>query len=53
VNEHPGTGLSRAPRQSGPDTGAAENGSVRLVDDGYSDPAVEEVIRVTVTPSGS
>jgi hypothetical protein len=55
VNEEPGTGPNQAPRQSGPDTGEDENGTVRLVaeiDDGFSYPAVADVIRVTVTPVG-
>jgi hypothetical protein len=50
VNEEPGIGLNQAPRQSGPNTGAAENGNVRLVNDGYSYPDVASVIRVTITP---
>lgn len=53
ANQEPGVGLDQAPRQSGPDTGPAENGTVRLVDDGYTYPSVESVIRVTVTPSGA
>lgn len=50
VNEFPGAGPNQAPRQSGPDTGADENGNVRLVDDGYTYPALSDVIRITVTP---
>jgi hypothetical protein len=53
VNEFPGVGPNQAPRQSGADTGADENGTVRQVNDGYTYPAVDEVIRVTVTPMGS
>ncbi len=49
VNEEPGVGPNQAPRQSGPDTGADENGVVRVVDDGYDYPAVEDIIRVTIT----
>ncbi len=51
VNQEPGIGLDQAPRQSGPDTGANENASVRLVNDGYSYPSVSNVIRVTITPT--
>ena len=50
VNEEPGVGLNQAPRQSGPNTGADENGLVRSVDDGYSYPDVASVILVTITP---
>lgn len=51
VNEEPGTGPNQAPRQSGPDTGEDENGTIRSIDqvnDGFAYPAVEDVIQVTV-----
>ncbi len=48
VNEEPGVGPNQAPRQSGPNTGITENGNVRLVDDGYTYDAVEDVIKVTL-----
>jgi hypothetical protein len=50
VNEEPGIGLDQAPRQSGPDAGADENGAVRMVNDGYTYPAADDVIRITLTP---
>ena len=53
VDEEPGVGPNQAPRQSGPDTGDDENGVIVLVDgmdDGFSYPAVGDVVRVTVTP---
>ncbi|AUX46809.1 hypothetical protein SOCE26_083180 [Sorangium cellulosum] len=51
ANEEPGVGPNQAPRQSGPNTGAKDpDNTVRLVQDGYTYPAVEEVIQVTVTP---
>jgi len=53
VNEFPGVGPNQAPRQSGPNTGDDENGEVRQVNDGYSYPAVDQVIRVTLTPISS
>lgn len=52
VNERPGVGLNQAPRQSGPDTGTDEGGSVRQVNDGYVYPDVSDVVRVTVRPVG-
>jgi hypothetical protein len=51
VNEQPGIGLNQAPRQSGADTGAAESGTVRVVNDGFTYPSTSNVIRVTVTPT--
>ncbi|WP_435364161.1 spondin domain-containing protein [Haloarchaeobius sp. DYHT-AS-18] len=51
-NQEPGAGADQAPRQSGPDTGAAEDGVVRTideVDDMYQYPETEEVIKVTIT----
>lgn len=50
VNQPPGVGTEQAPRQGMPDTGAAEDGTVRLVDDGFGYPASTDVIRVTITP---
>ena len=50
VNEKPGFGISQAPRQSGANSGAEENGTVRPVDDGFTYPAVNQVIRVTIEP---
>ncbi len=49
VNEEPGVGPNQAPRQSGPNTGPDENGVVQVVNDGYTYPAVDEIIRVTIT----
>ena len=51
VNEEPGVGPNQAPRQSGPNTGPDENGVVRVVDDGYSYPAVEDIVKVTIYPN--
>lgn len=53
VNEEPGTGPNQAPRQSGPNTGPDEEGTVRRigdVDDGYDYPDTASVVRLTVTP---
>ncbi len=55
VNEEPGTGPNQAPRQSGPNTGADENGTVELIEninDGYTYPANNEIIRATLTHDG-
>lgn len=53
VNEPSGEGPNQAPRQSGPDTGEEEMGTVRRVgdvDDGFDYPDVAEVVEVTVSP---
>ncbi|MEM6270725.1 MAG: spondin domain-containing protein [Bacteroidota bacterium] len=55
VNEEPGVGMNQAPRQSGPNTGADENGTVReisAVADGFTYPAVSDNIRVTLSSTG-
>jgi hypothetical protein len=49
-NEIPGIGPDQAPWQAGPNTGAAEGGTVRQVNDGYAYPEVDQIIRVTLTP---
>jgi len=53
VNEDPGVGENQAPRQAGPDTGEDEMGTVLTIDaveDGFTYPPVDDVIRVTVMP---
>lgn len=55
VNEEPGTGANQAPRQSGPNTGTDENGTVRLVStvgDGFVYPSNESVINISLTHDG-
>ena len=52
VNQAPGSGASQAPRQSGPNTGDSEAAEVAAVDDGYSYPDVDAIIRVTITTHG-
>lgn len=54
VDEEPGIGLNQAIRQAAPDTGTDERGTVVRVDgssDGYSYPADDQIIRITVTPT--
>jgi hypothetical protein len=54
VNEQPGVGPNQAPRQPAPNTGPDENGTVRLisdVNDGFTYPAVNQVIKVTISSS--
>jgi hypothetical protein len=56
VNEEPGFGPNQAPRQAAPNTGRSERNPVRRIEDvkdGFSYPAVEQVIRVTITPRAS
>ncbi len=53
VDQVPGQGVDQVLAQSGPDTGADENGVVASArDDGFELPADEDVIRVTITPVG-
>jgi len=53
ANEIPGVGLNQAPRQSGPNTGAADpDNTVRLVNDGNTYPSVADAISVTLTANG-
>jgi len=53
VNQEPGLGADQGPRQKAPNTGAAENGVIRPVKDGFTYPDVGSVLEVTVTPSRS
>jgi hypothetical protein len=48
VNQAPGLGSDQGPRQKGPNTGAAEKGVVRLVNDGFTYPETKSVLRVTI-----
>ena len=53
INEFPGAGLNQVIRQTGADTGEEENGVVTNIDnvgDGFTYPAVGDIIRVTITP---
>ena len=55
VNEEPGVGVNQAPRQSGPNTGVDENGTVKEIADvmdGYTYPATDEVIKVELSHDG-
>ena len=55
VNEEPGVGANQAPRQTGPDTGADENETVKRiteVNDGFAYPNVSDVIKVTLAYDG-
>ncbi|WP_321308028.1 spondin domain-containing protein [Marinifilum fragile] len=53
VNEEPGVGVNQAPRQSGPNTGTTENGTVKEVADGFTYPANDQVIKVELSHDGS
>lgn len=50
VNEPPGVGANQAPRQAAPNTGAAENGVVKLIRNVSTYPAVDRLMQVTLTP---
>ena len=48
VNEYPGAGNAQ-PARGGGNSGAAENGNVVIVNDGFTYPSVSEAIKVTIT----
>lgn len=50
VNQEPGLGAEQAPRQTAPNTGMDEHGTVRPVHDSFKYPATADVLRITVTP---
>lgn len=49
VNEYPGAGNNQAPRQAGPNTGDTEAVKVMEVNDGFTYPAINELIKVTIS----
>lgn len=51
VDQEPGIGSEQGPRQKAPDTGKAENGVVKKLDDGKAYSKARSVMRVTVTPA--
>ena len=54
VNEAPGTGPNQPLRQTGPNTGVDENGTVQLisdVNDGFTYPPSTALVRVTISAS--
>ncbi|MFA8341481.1 MAG: spondin domain-containing protein [Rhodothermaceae bacterium] len=56
VNEEPGVGTNQAPRQTGPNTGTDENGTVRKisnVNDGFTYPMTSDVIMVSLDYLGN
>ncbi len=55
VNEEPGVGPNQAPRQSGPNTGDDENGTVELIqdiNDGFTYPITNTIIKVSISHDG-
>ncbi len=48
-DEAPGLGPNQAPRQTAPNTGPEENGSVHLASDGFQYPPVDQVIQLTLS----
>ena len=49
INQAPGFGPDQAPRQAGANAGAAENGIVQPVADGFIYPATNETITVVIS----
>jgi len=52
VNEEPGVGPNQPPRQSGPNTGASESNPVAGVNDSFTYPATNTVIKVELAHDG-
>ena len=50
INQEPGIGPDQGPRQKAPNTGKAENGVVRKIDDGKAYSTASKIMRVTITP---
>jgi len=50
VNQPPGIGADQAPRQSAPNTGAAQNGVVKMITSTVTYPAANDLMAVTLTP---
>ena len=51
VDQEPGIGPDQGPRQKGPNTGKAENGTVKKVSDGKAYADAPSVMRVTINPA--
>ncbi|MCP5062253.1 MAG: hypothetical protein GY936_07310 [Ignavibacteriae bacterium] len=49
VNELPGIGLNQPLRQSGGNTGQTENGNIQMVNDSFTYPAVNQMVKVTIS----
>jgi hypothetical protein len=49
VNEYPGAGNNQPLRQAGANTGMDESGNVMIVSDGFTYPAVTDMIKVTIS----
>lgn len=55
VNEEPGVGENQAPRQTGPNMGTDENGTIELIgniNDGFTYPANADIITVELSHDG-
>lgn len=51
VDQEPGIGSDQGPRQKAPNTGKAENGVVKKLDDGKTYSKATSVMRLTITPA--
>tara|TARA_R110002096_G_scaffold16898_3_gene57755 strand:- start:18157 stop:19494 length:1338 start_codon:yes stop_codon:yes gene_type:complete len=51
ANEFPGLGANQAPRQASSNTGPDESVAVGIVADGFTYPAADAFLKVTITPS--
>ena len=51
IDQQPGAGADQAPRQKGPNQGRDQGGFVTEAHDGFTYPALAEVIRIEITPA--
>jgi hypothetical protein len=51
IDQEPGIGSDQGPRQKAPNTGKAENGVVRKIQDGKPYSQAPSVMRITITPA--
>jgi hypothetical protein len=51
MDQEAGIGSDQGPRQKGPNTGKAENGVIRKVQDGKTYSNASSVLRLTITPA--
>jgi hypothetical protein len=51
VDQEPGIGSEQGPRQKAPNTGKAENGAVKVLNDGTAYAKAANVMRVIIAPA--
>ena len=52
VNQEPGNGSNQPLNQSGPNTGETEGGTIHLVNDSFTYPSINDVIKIMISHDG-